>query len=55
VLARQFSDINGFQNTAFAPQFNRVAIIESFCHVINLTRANYKWSNQAITQLVEGD
>ena len=24
MLVRQFSDINGFQNTAFAPQFNRV-------------------------------
>ena len=24
MLARQFSDINGFQNTAFPPQFNRV-------------------------------
>jgi hypothetical protein len=24
VLARQFSDIKGFQNTAFAPQFNTV-------------------------------
>ena len=24
MLVRQFSDINGFQNTAFATQFNRV-------------------------------
>ena len=24
MFARQFSDINGFQNTAFATQFNRV-------------------------------
>jgi hypothetical protein len=35
--------------------FKCMSIIESFCHVINLTRANYKWSNQAIAQLVEGD
>ena len=58
VFWKPFMSENCLANTVWTwltMSFKCMSIIESFCHVINLTRENYKWSNQAITQLVEGD